>query len=203
VNDAIVSRPASLPLGPIQGRGTGWNGMVMLIVAEAALFGYLLFSYYYHAAANPPGWVLEPEPRLTLALPDTLLLLASSIAAWWGERGVKQGQRGTALAGIGLTFVMGLVFAVVQVFEWRSKAFGLATSSYSSLYFVTTGFHVAHVIVGLLVLAALWLWVERGYFSAWRDIPVSNGIIYWHFVDAVWLFVFSTYYLTPYLGLGT
>jgi heme/copper-type cytochrome/quinol oxidase subunit 3 len=176
--------------------------MVMLIVTEMALFGYLLFSYYFLAVSNPPGWVIESQPSLKLSLPNTLLLLASSAVAWWGEDGVKKDRQGQALAGIGLAFLMGLAFAVVQVFEWKAKTFGPGTSSYASLYFVTTGFHMAHVIAGLVILAALWLWVKRGFFSPLRSLPVSNGVVYWHFVDAVWLTVFATYYLTPYLGLG-
>ncbi len=200
--ERIVSRPEALPLGPIGGRGIGWNGMVMLIVAEAVLFGYLLFSYYYLAVSNPPGWVLEPHPSLKLALPNTILLLLSSVAAWWGERGIHKEDRRQTLLGIGLAIAMGTVFAVVQYFEWKAKTYGIGSGSYGGLYFVTTGFHMAHVIVGLIVLGALWFWAWRGYFSPLRMIPVANGVIYWHFVDAVWLAVFSTYYLSPYLGIG-
>jgi cytochrome c oxidase subunit I+III len=97
---------------------------------------------------------------------------------------------------------MGTAFAVVQYFEWRSKTFSLGTSSYASLYFVTTGFHMAHVVVGILVLAAIFGWTALDYFSPRRRLVVSAGVVYWHFVDVVWLFVFTTYYITPYLGFG-
>lgn len=200
--EQVVLRPRRLPLGPVGPAGVGWNGMVMLIAAEGALFAYLLFSYFYLGATNPPGWLLEPRPDLSLALPNTLILLGSSVAAWWGDRAVKEDRRDRALFGVGLAFVMGTVFAIIQWFEWKAKTYGIGTSSYGSLYFVTTGFHMAHVVVGLAILAALFGWVWRGYFSPLRDLPVSNGIIYWHFVDAVWLFVFATYYLTPYLGFA-
>ena len=83
-----------------------------------------------------------------------------------------------------------------------SKTYGIGTSSYASLYFVTTGFHIAHVIVGLVVLLAIFGWTALDYFSPRRRLVVSAGVLYWHFVDAVWLFVFTTYYLTPYLGFG-
>lgn len=200
--ERVLSAPEALQLGPVKGKGIGWNGMVCLIASEAALFGYLLFAYYYLGASNPPGWVLERHPNLTLSLPDTVLLLLSSVAAWWGEKGVKEERRGQALAGLGAAFAMGTVFAVVQVLEWKAKRFGIATSSYGALYFVTTGFHMAHVIVGLVILAALFGWVWRGYFSPLRLLPVTNGVVYWHFVDAIWLLVFATYYITPYLGFG-
>jgi heme/copper-type cytochrome/quinol oxidase subunit 3 len=202
MSERIIARPEALPLGPVRGKGIGWNGMIMLIVAEAALFGYLLFSYYYLAISNPPGWVMEAHPSLKLALPNTFLLLASSIAAWWGERGMLRDDRRQALLGVGATIVIGTVFAIVQVFEWKSKTYGIGSGSYGGLYFITTGFHMAHVIVGLVILSILWLWIRRSWFSPLRMIPVSNGIVYWHFVDAVWLAVFSTFYLSPYLGVG-
>ena len=98
---------------------------------------------------------------------------------------------------------MGVVFVAIQWDEWLAKPFGLGTSSYSSLYFVTTGFHMAHVVIGLGVLAALFLWTALDYFSPRRQLAISAGVIYWHFVDAVWICVFITYYVTPYLGFGT
>ena len=77
--ERIVSRPGALPLGPVRGRGMGWNGMVMLVAAEAALFGYLLFSYYYMAVSNPPGWVIEARPSLKLALPIMAALMLADL----------------------------------------------------------------------------------------------------------------------------
>jgi cytochrome c oxidase subunit 3 len=198
--EAAVARPEQLPVGPIRRHGVGWWGAGTLISGEAALFAYLLFTYYYLGATNPAGWVLEPAPALRLALPNTLLLLASSGAAWFGERGILTRRRAQALLGFGLAFLMGSGFTAVQLLEWREKAYGLGESSYSSLYFVTTGFHMAHVGVGLLVLAALFLWTVLDYFSPRRRLVVSAGVLYWHFVDVVWIFVFTTYYLTPYLG---
>jgi len=200
--ETIVSAPADLPVGPVRRHGIGWWGVGTLIASEGALFAYLLFAYYYTGATAPAGWLLEPSPALKLALPNTVLLLLSSLAAWCGEQGILKRGRARALFGFGLAFVMGAVFVAVQGIEWRSKSFGIGTSSYSSLYFVTTGFHIAHVIVGLAVLLAIFGWTALDYFSPRRRLVVSAGVLYWHFVDAVWLFVFATYYLTPYLGFG-
>ena len=194
--------PVPLPVGPVGRRGLGWWGVGALIASEAALFAYLLFSYYYTGATSPSGWVLEPHPALKLAVPNTILLLASSATAWWGERGVLTGVRAQALIGFGLTFLMGVVFAVVQGFEWYAKPFHFGTSSYSSIYYVTTGFHMAHVLVGVLVLACIFVWTALDYFSPRRRLSVSAGVLYWHFVDIVWLFLFTTFYITPYLGFG-
>ena len=193
---------APLPVGPVGRRGLGWWGVGTLVASEAALFAYLLFAYFYSCATAPHGWLLEPRPSLKIALPNTILLLASSLVAWWGERGILTQQRSQALVGFGGAFVMGSLFALVQCYEWHSKAFQIGTSSYGSLYFVTTGFHMAHVVVGVLILAAILLWTALDYFSPRRRLSVSAGVLYWHFVDIVWLFVFATYYLTPYLGFG-
>jgi cytochrome c oxidase subunit III len=201
VSEATVPQ-AALPVGPIGRRGVGWWGVGTVVASEAALFAYLLFAYFYLGATAGAGWLLEPTPSLRVALPNTLLLLASSLAAWWGERGVLMQRRGQALWGFGIACLMGTVFALVQVHEWSTKAFSFGSSSYGSLYFLTTGLHEAHVFVGVLILAALFIWTSLDYFSPRRRLSVSAGVLYWHFVDAVWLFVFTTYYLTPYLGFG-
>ena len=201
--EQIVSRPEALQLGPVRTHGIGWNGVACLVASESALFVYLLFSYYYLGAVNRVGWVLETHPSMKLALPDTALLIASSFVAMWGEKGIRTGRRGQALAGIGIAIAMGAVFVAVQIAEWSGKSYGLSTNSYAALYFLTTGFHMVHVVVGLVILAAIFLWTALGYFGPVRQLSAANGILYWHFVDIVWLFVFATYYLTPYLGFGT
>lgn len=200
--EAVLAMPGPLPVGPIGRKGMGFWGMATLIASEGALFGYLLFSYYYTGANATPGWVVEGRPALTLALPNTILLLASSVAAWWGEKGVIEMNERRALLGLGLAFVMGAIFATVQGYEWWDKTYGIGSSSYGSLYFVTTGLHMAHVFVGLIILAALFGWTALDFFSPRRRITVSGGVLYWHFVDAIWLCVFTTYYVTPYLGFG-
>ena len=202
--DVIVAAPRDLQVGPVGRHGLGYWGVGTLIATEAALFSYLLFSYYYTGATAPVGgWVIEPHPALKLALPNTILLLLSSLVAWIGERGVLERKRAQALIGLGGALLMGIAFALIQTFEWQAKPFKLGASSYSSLYFVTTGFHELHVFVGLLVLAAVFAWTALDYFSPRRNLTVSAGVLYWHFVDVIWLFVFFTYYLTPYMGFGT
>lgn len=201
--EIALSAPKNIPVGPVGRHGIGYWGVGTLVASEAALFAYLLFAYYYTGASAPHGWVMEARPSLKLAIPNTILLLASSGVAWIGERGILDRRRGQALLGFGGAFVMGAVFAVVQGYEWASKPFSLGASSYASLYYVTTGFHMAHVVIGLGILAALFLWTALDYFSPRRRLTISAGVLYWHFVDVVWLFVFATYYVTPYLGFGT
>ncbi|HEV2702272.1 MAG TPA: cytochrome c oxidase subunit 3 [Steroidobacteraceae bacterium] len=201
--EQAMAAARELPVGPIGRRGVGWWGVGTLVASEAALFAYLLFAYFYYGATAGTNWVLEPRPNLGVALPNTLLLLASSVVAWWGERGVLYGRRPQALLGFGLAAIMGCIFALVQVHEWHTKPFTFGTSSFGSLYFLTTGLHEAHVVVGILILLFIFIWTALDYFSPRRRLSVSAGVLYWHFVDAVWLCVFSTYYLSPYLGFGT
>jgi cytochrome c oxidase subunit III len=201
--ESVTVPRIALPVGPIGRRGVGWWGVGTLVASEAALFAYLLFSYFYYGVTAGPNWALEVHPDLHVALPNTVLLLASSGLAWWGERGVLLQRRPQALWGFGIACLMGSIFALVQLHEWHTKTFSIGTSSFGSLYFLTTGLHEAHVLVGVLILAAIFVWTALDYFSPRRRLSVSAGVLYWHFVDVVWLFVFTTYYLTPYLGFGS
>ena len=200
--EAALSKPENLPVGPIGRHGVGWWGIGTLVVSEAALFGYLLFAYFYTGATAPPGWLLETAPRLTLALPNTILLILSSAVAWWAEQGIVKQRPPQALIGFGLAFLMGAGFVAVQWLEWRSKTFSLGTSSYASLYFVTGGVHVAHLLVGLVILLFIFGWTALDFFSPRRRLVVSAAVLYWYFVSIASVLVFSTYYLTPYLGFG-
>ncbi|HEV7157126.1 MAG TPA: cytochrome c oxidase subunit 3 [Caulobacteraceae bacterium] len=194
---AIFDRP--LPVGSKGRDSVGWWGVLCLIATEASLFAYLLFSYYYIGVQRGPAWLPEIHPKLTLSGPNTLILLSSSVAVWWGEEGIKHGRRAQHLTGIGIGIVLGTAFLIIQGFEWKAKTFGLNTSAYGSLFYTVTGFHMAHVFVGVAVLLVVWIWALIGYFSPRHHARVSVAAIYWHFVDVVWLFVFSTFYLSPYV----
>ena len=190
---------ARLPVGARGRNSVGWWGMLCLIATEASLFAYLLFSYYFTAVQRGAAWPAERHPSLRLSGPNTIILLASSVAVWWGEAGAKKDRRGQQLGGLGVGILLGIAFLAVQYFEWKSKPFTLTSGSYGSLFFTVTGFHMAHVVAGVIILSGVWIWSAMGYFNARRHAPVSISSIYWHFVDAVWLAVFATFYLTPYL----
>jgi len=192
-------RGEALPVGARGRNSVGWWGVLCLIATEASLFAYLLFSYYFMAVQRGAAWSPDPHPTMKLAGPNTIILLLSSGAAWWGEQGAKQGRRGRQLLGLGLAIGLGLVFLIVQGFEWKAKKYSVSSSSYGSLYFTITGFHMAHVVVGLLMLMAVWIWSAMGLFNPRRHAPVSLSALYWHFVDVVWLTVFFSFYLSPYL----
>jgi heme/copper-type cytochrome/quinol oxidase subunit 3 len=178
---------------------SGWFGMWWLIAAEAALFAYLLFSYFYSMLASQEPWPPDGPPSLTLALPNTGILILSSVAAWWGERAAVRCQWSRAALGLVFATILGTAFIAVQLVEWHNKPFSLTTHLYGSLYFTITGFHMAHVVVGLIVLGALAWWSFAGDLDRQRREPISIGAIYWHFVDVVWLVVFTTFYIAPYV----
>lgn len=191
---------APLPVAPQGRRASGWYGLVFLIATEAALFIYLLFSYVFLASQAPGPWPPAGAPPILSAAINTAILLASSVTAWWGQRGVEKGSRGQLVSGLALSLILGTVFAGIQVHDWMHKPFNPATDTYGSLFYTITGVHIAHVAVGLFMLACLILWAALGRFSARRHLHVTVGVLYWHFVDAVWLVVFTTLFLTPRLG---
>ena len=189
----------SLPVGACGRNGVGWWGVLCLIATEGSLFAYLLFSYAYMAVQRGQAWLPEAHPSLALAGPNTAILLLSSVAVWWGEEGVKRQKRGQHIAGLAIGIGLGLIFLAVQLFEWKTKSFSLTSGSYGSLFFTITGFHMAHVIVGVGMLIVVLAWSLMGYFSPRHHARVTVAAIYWHFVDVVWLCVFCAFYVSPYL----
>ena len=193
----------TLPVGALDTRASGWWAMIFVVFTEASLFSYLLFSYYYLAVQpHAPGTFPEGgPPDLTLAIPGTLILLASSIAVGWAQLGIEHGSKRRLALGLGIGALLGVIFLAIQIFEWAQKPYVLTSTPYSSLYFTITGFHMAHVMVGVVMLSALALWSALGMFNKVRFAHIHIGALYWHFVDAVWIAVFFTFYLTPLMGL--
>jgi cytochrome c oxidase subunit III len=192
-----------LPVGAMDTRASGWWAMIFTVFTEASLFAYLLFSYYYLAVQpHAPGTFPEggPPPLMISAI-NTAILLTSSVAVGWAQLSIEHNKKWRLVAGLGTGALLGMIFLVIQCFEWANRPFGLSSTPYSSLYFVITGFHMAHVAVGVVMLLALTLWSGMGYFNSRRFAHIHIGALYWHFVDAVWIAVFFTFYITPLLGL--
>jgi len=194
---ATVAVERRLPLDGEGKSAPGWWGMVLLIVTEASLFVYLLFSYFYLGSMARGPWPPSGLPELRLALPNTGVLLLSSGAMWWAESGIRRGDETRLRLGLMLTLLLGAVFLGIQLVEYRHQSFTPATSAYGSLFYTITGFHGAHVAVGLLMLAVVGLRAWLGHFSSRHHLAVTNVSWYWHFVDAVWLAVFTSLYLSP------
>lgn len=189
----------ALPVGSEGKRSGGWWGVLALIITEGSLFGYLLFTYFYLASQTEQHWPPEGLPMLSIPGVNTLILLASSVFVWACERCIQHRLLRWSLASMALALGLGVCFVVIQLNEWSKKNYDMTSNLYGSLYFTITGFHMLHVIVGLVILMVLLLWIALGYFDHRRYAAVTIGGLYWHFVDVVWLFVFTTLYLTPYL----
>ena len=196
-----LTRP--LPVGSVGRDSSGWWGMWAVIATEAALFAYLLFSYFYVGAQAHAPWPTGGPPKLGIASFGTAVLVAASLTVWWGERGIMRGRPGQLRIGLAATLVLGVVFLALQLREWSGKPFTPSKDVYGSLFFTITGFHMAHVVAGLLMLLVLLVWSLLGYFDQRRHSALSIGAIYWHFVTAVWLAVFAALYLTPHFGMSS
>ena len=189
----------ALPVGAAGTNSTAWLGVLSLIATEGSLFAYLLFAYAYFGVQHPAAWLPTRHPSLTYALPGTAVLVSSSATVWWSEQGMKAGRAGQHLLGLGATIALGLIFVALELLDWRSQGFTLSSRAYGSFYYTITGFHLAHVIVGVAVLSAVFAWSAMGYFTPRRRLHVTISGVYWHFVDVVWVFVFSAFFIAPYL----
>lgn len=194
---ALPARSLGLPTNPADHRSPGWWGMVLVIATESAFFAYFLFGYFYLASMANGAWPPSGKPDLALALPNTIILLASSVAFWWGESGIRHGSQRRLRAGLLITLLLGVTFLVIQSIEYHHQRFTPATNAYGSLFFTITGFHGAHVAVGLLMNIVVQVRAWLGHFSAERHLAVTNAGLYWHFVDVVWIVVFVSLYLSP------
>ena len=188
-----------LPIGNKGPRNTGLWGVWTLIVTEASLFGYLLAAYAYLAVTSGQQWPPEGAPSLALPGINTVILVSSSGFVMLAERFLRKAWRGAAIAALIVAMILGVIFVAVQVHEWSDKPYGITGNLYGSLYFTITGFHMAHVVVGLVVLMWLTLWVAQRRVTAEGPAPLVIGGLYWHFVDVVWLVIFSTLYIGPNL----
>lgn len=204
MNEAVLepTTPIRLPAGPVGRHGAGWWALVCALASESVLFAYLLFTYYYNAVESGYAWPPGEMPRLNLSLPNTIILLISSGTVWLAERAARRNKRWLGTFWLVVTFILGCVFLFIQLLEWHSKKFTIITDSYGSVFFTVTGFHMAHVVVGVIGLALGTAWCALGYFNERRHVPMVIVSTYWHFVDAVWLTVFFTFYITPRLWLS-
>ena len=200
MSDARQLLDQPLPIGSEGKLAGGWWGVLALIVTEGSLFGYLLFSYFYLASQVEQHWPPEGLPDLFLSGINTAILLLSSVCVWASERCIegKQQMRWSIVAMV-LAIILGACFVGIQLIEWSKKTYGMTSDLYGSLYFTITGFHMLHVVIGLVILLLLLVWMSLGYFNEKRHAAMTIGGVYWHFVDVVWLFVFTTLYLVPYL----
>jgi cytochrome c oxidase subunit 3 len=192
-----------------QGMSRGMAGMVLFIASEIMLFGGLFAGYFYvvNQADTWPPESIEHTPGTELGAVLTLLLITSGLLGHAGIVALRSGTYGFVLPtgnrkglilGIGLAIVLGSIFIGGQAYEWL-KLFdeGLTAKSgvYGSTFFILTGFHGAHVIAGLAMLAVVFVRAVWGDFTPHRHLFADAAMLYWHFVDVVWVLLFVIIYL--------
>jgi len=198
--DVFPYRPA-LPMGSVGRRSSGYWGAVFLVLSEASIFAYLFFAYYYFAVQpHPAPWPPSGPPGFVYTAPQTALMLLAAAAAWWADRAAARPLGGGLRIGLAVTLLLGIGFTVLQFLDWYDKPFALATDPYASLYYLITGVHLAHVAVGIVMTMTVLVWAALGYFGPVRHVPVTVTALYWYFLIAIWLAVFFTLNVTPYLA---
>jgi cytochrome c oxidase subunit III len=169
--------------------------MILFLISEAFLFGSLFWTYYY-LRANTPVWPPNGvELDTGLASVNTVVLLSSSAVIWLAGRAIgRKNEKGLA-SGLGVTILFGLIFLIITAWEWTHVPFRPWTNAYGSIFYTLTGFHALHVFGGVLLLSALLARTLRHRFTFQNFRPVEIGSLYWHYVDLIWLIVFSTLFI--------
>ena len=181
-------------------------GMITFLASEAMLFAGLISAYVIlwisKGSAYEPGWLKEEGfswPLLLTSI-NTVFLLTSSATLYMAEQGVVKARAVTGW--LMLTTLLGAIFVGVQGYEWthlyREHVWFGTAGTYSSAFFAVTGFHGLHVSIGVLFLAVTTLMSAAGRFTPHRHDFLTCVSLYWHFVDAVWILVFSIFYLLPH-----
>ena len=200
-------------------------GMILFIASEVMFFVAWFWTFFelaiFHGAraggtwdsANPlyenlSAWANWPPPGVEtfdpfhLPLINTLILLLSGTTVTWAHHAIQHGDREGTRNGLVITVLLGFIFSLLQAYEYSTAGFSFSGSLYGASFFMATGFHGAHVIIGTIFLFVCLLRILGGGMSAKKHIGFEAAAWYWHFVDVVWLFLFAFVYVTPKLVLG-
>ena len=176
-------------------------GMLLFITSEVMFFSGLFAAYFATRAANTPwppptfAHILDPLGPIIFA---TILLIASSFTCQFAVWSIRRGDRRGYLRNIAITFVLGVIFLGMQVYDYAllyAEGMQLGSGPFGTTYYTLTGFHGAHVFGGVLMLGVILYRGMAGQFSAKHHDAVEAVSLYWHFVDVVWILLFSILYL--------
>jgi cytochrome c oxidase subunit 3 len=173
-------------------------GMFLFIASEAMLFGAFFTAYFFVRVVNPDAQAWPPEPHefpVFVAGINTAILVTSSFTMHWAVQSIRRGNRNGLKAGLVLTIALGLAFLLTQAIEYAHVGFNTGDGAFASVFFGLTGLHGGHVFVGLSLLVFPTIRAFRGHFSPEHHHGVEIPGIYWHFVDVMWIVVYSTIYL--------
>tara|TARA_R110002051_G_scaffold70726_1_gene127220 strand:- start:1189 stop:2001 length:813 start_codon:yes stop_codon:yes gene_type:complete len=184
-------------------------GVIMFIMSEIMFFAAWFWAFFKNAMypMNPDGtsplvdgvWPpagIETLDPWHLPLINTLILLCSGMAATWAHHAlVHENNRKDMKWGLILAVVLGLVFTGLQAYEYIHATFGFSGNIYGATFFMATGFHGFHVIIGTIFLGICLIRLQRGHFTPENHVGFEAAAWYWHFVDVVWLFLFASVYI--------
>jgi cytochrome c oxidase subunit III len=184
-------------------------GMWLFLFSELVLFGGMFIVYAVYRSIHPQDFKLAAEELDTMVgTVNTIILLTSSLTVAMSITATAKGQKKLSIGLVGITIILALAFLVNKYFEWSHKfEHGIYPGSpellnksqgeilYFGLYYVMTGLHALHVIIGMTILAFLMVFLARG--SVHRDsyVKLEAGALYWHLVDVIWIFLFPLFYL--------
>ncbi len=184
-------------------------GMALFIVSEVLFFAAFFWSFFnastlprlpsediWQIAAGiwPPAGITPFDP-LDLPLLNTLILLLSGTTVTWAHHAIMKGDNKQAVTALWYTVILGFSFTALQVYEYTHAAFGFKDTVYASNFYMATGFHGFHVLVGTIFLAVCLVRAKKNQFTPEGHLGFEFAAWYWHFVDAVWLFLFLFVYL--------
>ncbi len=184
-------------------------GFILFIMSEVMFFSAWFWSFFKHAIypMHPDGispgvdgvWPpvgIETFDPWHLPLINTLILLCSGAAATWAHHALAhENNRKDVASGLIIAVLLGVLFTVFQVYEYSHAAFGFSGNIYGANFFMATGFHGFHVVVGTIFLFVCYMRLRAGDFTPERHVGFEAAAWYWHFVDVVWLFLFAAIYV--------
>jgi cytochrome c oxidase subunit 3 len=200
--DAPTSMSAQMGAVEIERREAGMPtplvGMLLFIASEVMFFGGL-FAAYFNARASfvgewGPAHPAEPLEIMPIALPITIILLSSSVTMQFGVWAIRRGDQRAMRFWTLVTLILGVIFLIGQVYDYSVLGFGIGDGVFGTVFYTLTGFHGAHVFGGTVGLTILVARASQGQFSARNHVAVEAVSIYWHFVDVVWIALFTTLY---------
>jgi len=171
-------------------------GMLLFIISEIMVFGAFFTAYFFIRIAQGNPW-----PAAGTSLPvqvagvNTAILVSSSFTIHWAQTSIKKGNRLGLKAGMLITFLLGCSFLFIQINEYANIGFAPQDAAQQTIFYSLTGLHGAHVFIGLLLLLFVTIRAFRGHYTPEEHRGVEVPGIYWHFVDVMWLVVYTTVYI--------
>lgn len=176
-------------------------GMILFIVSEIMFF-FAFFWAFFHSSLAPtveigsiwPPEAIHPFNPKEVPLLNTIILLSSGATVTWAHHALTTGIRYEAIYGLTLTILLAILFTGLQAFEYNEASFNISDGIYGSTFYMATGFHGFHVIIGTLFLSVCLVRTIKYHFTITHHFGFEAAAWYWHFVDVVWLFLFVTIY---------